>query len=80
MKLHGSILTTAQTVAIFHALATAADKARWVMRKAQDGDFAPDEAASRLNALLSTLNLSLAEAHDPAPPMPQNLSRDLVTP
>lgn len=73
MKLDGSTITPAHTVAIFHALMTAAEKARRIMRLSEDFDISPHAAASRINALLSTLNLSLAEIHDPAPPVPASL-------
>lgn len=79
MKLSGDTITTANTVAVFHALATASEKARRIMRMAEDSDINPFNAASQLNAIISTMNLALAEVVDPAPPVPANLKRDLVS-
>ena len=77
MKLSGETITTDTTRAVFRALITAAEKSRRIMRLSEDSDIAPHDAASRINALLNTLNLALAEIHDPAPPVPASLSRDL---
>ena len=79
MTFSGDTLTTAQTVAVFHALATASEKARRIMRMAEDSDIAPHDAAGRINSLIVNLEIALAEAHDPAPPVPANLNRDLVS-
>lgn len=78
MKLTADTITTAQTEAIFHSLATAMERARTIMRKSQDGRINPAQAADFLNVTLSTLNLSLAEAIDPAPPIPESLKHDMV--
>lgn len=77
MKLDATI-TTAQTVAIFHSLMTAAEKARRIMRLAEDSDIQPAIAADRLNAILRTMNLDLSDALDPAPPVPESLVDELV--
>ena len=78
MKLSGDKITTANTVAVFHALATASEKARRIMRLTEDSDINPFNAASQLNAIISTLNLALAEVADPAPPVPEQLKRDIT--
>lgn len=78
MKLTAGTITTDKTRAVFHALATATDKSRRVMRMSEDSVITPDDAAAQINALISTLNLTLAEIHDPAPPVPEKLSADLA--
>lgn len=79
MNLSGDMLTTETTRVIFHALMTAAEKSRRVMRLAEDSDISPAAAAEALNNLLRTLQLTLAEAHDPAPPVPSALTHDMTT-
>ena len=78
MNLTAENITTDATRAIFHALMTAAEKSRRIMRMAEDGDISVGDAAEKLNSILSTLNLELADAADPAPPVPANLANDLV--
>ena len=78
MNLSGETITIDTTRAVFHALMTAAEKARRIMRLSEESDIAPHDAASRINALLSTLNLALAEIHDPAPPVPASLTESLA--
>jgi hypothetical protein len=54
-------ITTAQVVAVFHALSTATEKARRVMRLAEDSDITPQCASERLNAILSNLDAELEQ-------------------
>jgi hypothetical protein len=60
-------ITTAQVVAVFHALSTATEKARRVMRLAEDSGITPQGASERLNAILSNLSVDL-EREDVAIP------------
>jgi len=54
-------ITTAQVQAIFHALATATDKAQRVMRSVEDGEIHPVKASVKLNELLVKLYAKLGE-------------------
>lgn len=62
MKKLTAEITTAQTEAIFHALMTAAEKSRRIMRLAQDSDILPADAAHRLNQIITALNIELDTA------------------
>ena len=70
-------ITTQATRDIFHALMTAAEKSRRIMRSTEDGLCEPEHAAFIVNSTLATLKLALAEAIDPAPEVPESLKRDL---
>ena len=59
MNLTADTITTAHTVAIFHALAEATEKARRIMRLAEDGLIYPSHAATRLNIVVSNLETAL---------------------
>ena len=52
-------ITTKQVEQVFHALATATERARSVMRLSQDSDIAPHTAAARINLILETLKGTL---------------------
>ena len=52
-------ITTQTTVDAFHALATATDKARSLMRDAQDGSVDPVMAANRINVIMANLKAEL---------------------
>lgn len=52
-------ITTAQVQAIFHALATATEKSRRIMRSVEDGLADPDHASATINAILANLQSKL---------------------
>jgi hypothetical protein len=78
MNLSGDTMTMDNTRVIFHALMTAAEKSRRIMRLAEDSDINPHGAARALNTILGNLQFALAEAIEPAPPVPASLAADLV--
>ena len=58
-------ITTAKVISVFHALATATEKARRVMRLAEDSDITPEAASERINSIITNLNDELARDSKP---------------
>ncbi len=54
-------ITTAQVQAIFHALATATEKSRRIMRSVEDGEIHPVKASVKMNELLVNLYAKLGK-------------------